>query len=56
MFENDIDLIHLGPTGFQAKDFYLKQGYEIFTVLDECTEYNKVYYLKKKINKKILIL
>lgn len=51
MFESCVDLIYLGTIGFQAKDFYLKHGYEIFGVLDECAENNKVYYLKKKLNK-----
>jgi len=30
------DLSHLDTFDFQAKDFYLKQGYEIFGVLDDC--------------------
>lgn len=40
-------LIHLDTFDFQAKDFYLKQGYEIFGVLDECPLEHKRYYLKK---------
>jgi len=35
--------------GIQAhsKDFYLKHGYEIFGVLDNCPKGHKRYYLKK---------
>lgn len=40
-------LIHLDTFDFQAKDFYLKHGYEIFGVLEECPENHKRYYLKK---------
>jgi hypothetical protein len=32
---------------FQAKDFYLKQGYEIFGVLKDCPSGHKRYYMKK---------
>jgi GNAT superfamily N-acetyltransferase len=42
-------LVHLDTFDFQAKDFYLKQGYEIFGVLDDCPENHKRYYLKKKL-------
>lgn len=44
-------LIHLDTFDFQAKDFYLKQGYEIFGILDECPENHKRYYMKKNIIK-----
>ncbi len=40
-------LVHLDTFEFQAKDFYLKQGYEIFGVLDDCPQGKKRYYLKK---------
>ncbi len=40
-------LSHLDTFDFQAKDFYLKHGYEIFGVLDDCPEGHKRYYLKK---------
>ncbi len=40
-------LIHLDTLDFQAKDFYLKQGYEIFGVLDDCPKDHKRFYLKK---------
>ncbi len=40
-------LIHLDTFDFQAKDFYLKYGYEIFGVLDNCPPGHKRYYMKK---------
>lgn len=40
-------LIHLDTFDFQAKDFYIKQGYEIFGVLDDCPENHRRYYMKK---------
>ena len=42
-------LIHLDTFDFQAKDFYLKLGYEIFGTLEDCPPGHKRYYLKKKI-------
>jgi GNAT superfamily N-acetyltransferase len=43
-------LSHLATFDFQAKDFYLKAGYEIFGILDGCPkESHKSYYLKKKL-------
>ena len=42
-----LKLIHLDTFDFQAKDFYLKLGYEIFGVLDYCPKGHKRYYLKK---------
>lgn len=42
-------LIHLDTFDFQAKDFYLKHGYEIFGVLDDCPTMHKRYYLKKNL-------
>lgn len=43
----NIRLIHLDTFDFQAKDFYLKHGYEVFGVLDDCPKYHKRYYMKK---------
>lgn len=40
-------LVHLDTFDFQAKDFYLKYGYEIFGVLENCPPGHKRYYLKK---------
>lgn len=42
-----IRLVHLDTFDFQAKDFYLKQGYEIFGILEDCPKGHKRYYLKK---------
>lgn len=43
-----IKLIHLDTFDFQAKDFYLKHGYEVFGVLDDSpTTGHKRYYMKK---------
>lgn len=42
-------MITLETFEFQAKDFYLKNGYQIFGVLENCPfEYN-TYYMKKNI-------
>ncbi|MGN0144593.1 MAG: GNAT family N-acetyltransferase, partial [Clostridium sp.] len=45
--EKGCHLIHLDTFDFQAKDFYIKHGYEVFGVLDECPEGHKRYFLKK---------
>lgn len=42
-------LIHLDTFDFQAKDFYLRQGYEIFGMLEDCPPGHTRYYLKKKL-------
>lgn len=42
-------LIHLDTFDFQAKDFYLKQGYEIFGCLEGCPSGHRRYYLSKKL-------
>jgi GNAT superfamily N-acetyltransferase len=42
-------LIHLDTFDFQAKDFYLKHGYEIFGVLDDCPPGHQRFYMKKKL-------
>lgn len=47
--EKNCTLIHLDTFDFQAKDFYIKQGYEIFGVLEDCPENHCRYYLKKKL-------
>jgi hypothetical protein len=43
----NIGLTHLDTFDFQAKDFYIKHGYEIFGVLDDCSKYHKRYFMKK---------
>jgi len=45
--EKGCNLIHLDTFDFQAKDFYIKHGYEIFGTLDDCPKEHKRYYLKK---------
>jgi len=40
-------LVRLDTYDFQTKDFYLKHGYEIFGVLEDCPKGHKRYYLKK---------
>ncbi|WP_265032735.1 GNAT family N-acetyltransferase [Wolbachia endosymbiont (group A) of Sicus ferrugineus] len=43
-------LASLNTFDFQAPDFYLKLGYEIFAVLDDCpAKGHKRYYLKKSL-------
>lgn len=40
-------LAHLDTFDFQAKDFYLKQGYDVFGELDDCPSGHKRFYLRK---------
>ena len=40
-------LVHLDTFDFQARDFYLKHGYEIFGTLENCPEGHNRYYMKK---------
>ena len=47
--EKGCHLIHLDTFDFQAKDFYLRNGYEVFGVLEDCPKEHKRYYLKKNI-------
>lgn len=47
--EENCTLIHLDTFDFQAKDFYLRHGYELFGVLEDCPENHCRYYLKKKL-------
>ena len=42
-------LVHLDTFDFQAKGFYLKQGYAVFGVLDNYPQGHKRYYLKKSL-------
>ena len=42
-------LIHLDTFDFQAKEFYEKQGYEVFGVLDNCPTEHCRCYLKKNL-------
>jgi ribosomal protein S18 acetylase RimI-like enzyme len=47
--EKECHLIHLDTFDFQAKDFYIKHGYEVFGTLDECPKGHKRYYMKKNL-------
>lgn len=47
--ENGCTLSQLSTFDFQAKDFYIKHGYEIFGILDNSPEGHCRYYLKKMI-------
>lgn len=51
--ENGCTLAHLSTFDFQAKDFYIKHGYEVFGTLENSPERHCRYYLKKKIQKKM---
>lgn len=42
-------LAQLDTFDFQGKDFYIKNGYSIFGVLDDCPRGYKRYYLKKSL-------
>lgn len=40
-------LVHTDTFSFQAKDFYLKHGFQIFGVLENCPTGHQRFYLKK---------
>lgn len=40
-------LAHVDTFDFQAKDFYIKNGYTVFGILDDCPVGHKRYFLKK---------
>ena len=42
-------LAHLDTFDFQAKEFYHKQGYEVFGTLEDCPPGHTRYYMKKKL-------
>lgn len=42
-----VTLVHSDTYDFQGKDFYLKRGYEIFGVLDDCPQGHQRFYIKK---------
>lgn len=42
-----VHMSHLETLDFQAKDFYLKYGYDLFGVLDDCPKGHTTFYLKK---------
>ena len=43
------EIIHLDTFDFQAKEFYEKQGYTVFGILEDCPKDHARYYLSKKI-------
>jgi len=45
--EEKCTLIHLETMDFQAKDFYIKNGYEIFGELKNVPNGHKRYYMRK---------
>jgi GNAT superfamily N-acetyltransferase len=45
--DEECTLIHLETMDFQAKDFYIKNGYEVFGELDNVPAGHKRYYMKK---------
>lgn len=47
--EEKCSLIHLDTFDFQAKDFYVHHGYEVFGVLEDCPKGHCRYYLKKRL-------
>lgn len=47
--EKGCHLIHLDTFDFQAKDFYIRNGYEIFGTLGECPQGHKRYFMKKAV-------
>ena len=48
--EERCTLIHLDTFDFQAKDFYVKLGYEVFGVLEDFPGNHCRYFLKKQLN------
>lgn len=42
-------LVYLDTFDFQAKDFYLKQGYRIFGTLENCPPGHTKYFLEKSL-------
>lgn len=45
--EQGCNLVHLETMDFQAKGFYLRNGYEVFGELDNVPSGHKRYYMKK---------
>jgi len=45
--KQDCKLAHLDTFDFQAKDFYLRHGYEIFGRLDDCPPGHVKFFMKK---------
>jgi GNAT superfamily N-acetyltransferase len=47
---NGCYLAHLDTFDFQGKEFYLKNGYTIFGILDDCPKGHQRLYFKKKLS------
>jgi GNAT superfamily N-acetyltransferase len=47
--EKECKLIHLDTFDFQAKNFYLNHGFEVFGVLEDCPTEHQRFYMKKNI-------
>ncbi len=47
--DHQCHIAHLDTFDFQAKDFYLKQGYSIFGVLENTPKGHCRYYMKKEL-------
>ena len=45
----EFHIVYLSTYDFQAKDFYLKNGYEIFGVLEDCPKEHRLYHLSKRL-------
>ena len=45
--EKGCHLVHLDTFDFQAKEFYEKNGYSVFGILEDCPKGHIRYYLKK---------
>lgn len=43
---------HTDTFDWQAKDFYLKLGYEVFGVIDDCPKGHKRFFLMKRLQEK----
>lgn len=44
-------LSHTDTFDFQAKGFYIKQGYTVFGILEDCPKDHKRFYLSKTLDK-----
>jgi GNAT superfamily N-acetyltransferase len=47
--ENKCTLVWLSTFGFQAPDFYIKNGYEVFGVLEKCISGYSQFFFKKSL-------
>lgn len=47
--EENCSLMHLDTFDFQAKEFYEKNGFEVFGTLENCPPGHARYYMKKEI-------